>query len=238
LILDQMQIPYRLTSGAALAALALPIVSAFLPGSTPRLRPVPLQDGSIGWDPCFLWVQLHPMAKLVALVWLAAYVMFTLWGIRNRSGPRWFAVAGVLALSLWIESDWWRIAAGCYSSRSLTILFLWAGVVNLMFLHHLVQRHCGDLVAAHPLSPTGSEDGRQLRAANAVVLRVLVFTPIAWSGLNALRTFHREPSLTERAIGVAQHCVSWAALALFLCAAILTSCVLWSSHVTRSGALR
>src|ERR1035441_5867865 len=102
-----MQIPYRLTSGAALAALALPIVSAFLPGSTPRLRPVPLQDGSIGWDPCFLWVQLHPMAKLVALVWLAAYVMFTLWGIRNRSGPRWLAVAGILAPSLWVQSQLW-----------------------------------------------------------------------------------------------------------------------------------
>jgi hypothetical protein len=176
------------------------------------------------------------MAKLVAVVWSAAYVMFTVWGMRNRSGPRWFAVAGVLALGLWIQSDWWRIAAGCYSNRSLTSLFLWAGVVNLMFLHHLAQRHSEDSVAAHPLSPTGPEEGRPLKAANLVALRALVFTPIAWSGLNALRTFRREPTLTERAIVMAQHCLSWAALVLFLCAAILTSFVLWSSHATRSVA--
>ncbi len=178
------------------------------------------------------------MAKLIALVWIVAYVIFVVRGLRNRSGPRWFAVAGVFALSLWIQSDWWRIAAGCYSDRYLAILFLWAGIVNVMFVHHVIQRPHGNPLSGHPLSPTRSETAPQIRAANAAVIRGLVFAPVAWSALNALRTFDREPSLMQRAIAMLQHGVSWTALVLLVCAAILTPFALWFSHANPSAARR
>src|SRR5712691_11115297 len=88
----------RQVRAAALGSLALPIASEFLPPAPPRPRPVSVVSGSVVWDPCTLWVQLDPMYRLIALVWLGAYVVFTIRGLRNRSGPRWLGVAGVLAL--------------------------------------------------------------------------------------------------------------------------------------------
>ena len=113
-----MRIPYRLTSGAALGALALPIVVAFLPRA----------PHAVGWDLCStIDDQFEMMPKLVTLVWLGAYIVFIVHGLRNRSGPRWLAIAGVLALFLSIESHWWRIS-NCSSSGSVAILFLCAGI--------------------------------------------------------------------------------------------------------------
>ena len=81
------QIPYRLTSGAALGALAL----LFVP--SPR---------AVGWgNACGnMDDQFDMTRKLVMLVWLGAYVVFVRQGLRNRSGPKWLAIAGVLALFL------------------------------------------------------------------------------------------------------------------------------------------
>jgi len=125
-----MKISYRLTSGAPLAALALPIVEAFLPREP---RPP-------GFELCGLIDnQFATMPKLFALVWLGAYVTFTVQGLRNRSGPRWFAIAALPALFLSVKSHWWWISMGCSSSRNTALFLLWVGMVGLMFLHHAVQ---------------------------------------------------------------------------------------------------
>jgi hypothetical protein len=176
------------------------------------------------------------MEKLIVLVWLGAYVVFTSLGIRDRSGPRWLAVAGVSALILWIESDWWRISAGCVSSRNVAILLTWAGVVSVMFLHHIIQRPSALLGDTHPVSPRRLGTGGQLSTANTVVVRVLVFMPVAWSVLNAFRTFDREENFKERAIVMVQDCISWATLTLFLISAALTLLLLWLSYATQSEA--
>jgi hypothetical protein len=128
-----MRISYRFTSGAAVVAMALVMSEAFLPPAPLRPRPVSLEPGAVSWDPCSIWEQLHPMYRLAAFVSFGAFVVLAYQGIRNRSGPRWLAIAGVPALALWIDSDWWRISAGCYSSRSATVLFAWAATVSLMF---------------------------------------------------------------------------------------------------------
>uniref|UniRef100_Q01TR6 Transmembrane protein n=1 Tax=Solibacter usitatus (strain Ellin6076) TaxID=234267 RepID=Q01TR6_SOLUE len=208
-----MAISYRLTSGAALVSLTLPILDMVLPPAPLRLRSIPSSGGAVGWDPCTLVAQPGPMYKLIAFVWFGAYVVFILKGLRNRSGPRWLGVAGILALPLWIESDWWRVSAGCVSNRSVTILLLWAGIVALMFLHHVI-RPSGEGVER--------DSGRPPRWINTAVVRVLVFMPIGWSVLNAIRPFDREPALKERAIVFVQRCFSWATLALFLVATALS----------------
>src|SRR5215475_1451144 len=91
-----MRISYRFTSGAAIASLALPITETFLPAAPQRPRPVPLEPGEVNWAPCSVWFQLDPMDRLIALVWFGAYIVFAFQGLRNRSAPRWLAVAGVL----------------------------------------------------------------------------------------------------------------------------------------------
>jgi hypothetical protein len=215
--MDLMKIPYRLTSSAALGALALAMVVAFLPRG-PR---------AAGWDPCSMVDdQFGTMPKLVTLVSLGVYVAFTIRGLCNRSGPRWLAIAGVLALFLSIKSDRWRISAGCYSSGSMAIFFLWAGIVSLMFLHHAVQPQTTFLVGRSPGSLSGSHPASLLRLAWRGVLPALAFMPIAWSALNMFRGFGWEPNLAQEAIATVQHCISWATFALFLIAAALLLCLL------------
>jgi hypothetical protein len=154
------------------------------------------------------------MYKLMVLIWFAAYVVFIIQGLRNRSGPRWLAIAGALALPLWVQSDWWRVSAGCVSDRSVAILLLWAGMTILMFVHHIVQRPSGGVVEQR------ASQGRLSVLASAI-LRVLVFLPIGWCALNAIRPYDREPTLVERIVDSLQRCLSWATVALFFLAAAL-----------------
>ncbi len=208
---EHMKISYRLTSGVALSALALLMVVASL-SRAPR---------ATGWDPCSdVDDQFDTMPKLVKLVWLGAYVVFTVRGLRKRSGPRWLAIAGVLALFLSIQSDW-RISAGCYSSRSVAIFFLWAGIVSFMFLHHAVQPQTTFLVGRGLGSFSGSHPANLLRLAWRGVLPALAFMPITWSALNTFRGLGWEPNLAQEAIATVQNCISWATFALFLIAAAL-----------------
>jgi hypothetical protein len=205
-----MKIPYRLTSGVALSALALLMVVASL-SRAPR---------DAGWDPCTVDDQFDTMPKLVTLVWLGAYAVVTVRGLRNRSGPRWLAIAGMLALFLSIESSW-RISAGCYSRGSVAIFFLWAGIVSLLFLHHAVQPQTTFLVGRGPGSLSGSHPANLLRLAWRGVLPALAFMPITWSALNTFRRFGSESNLAQEAIATVQRCISWATFVLFLVAAAL-----------------
>jgi len=205
-----MKINYRLTSGAALGTVALAIVSSFLPRAT----------GTVGSVLCSTMDdQFDTMPKLVSLVMLGAYFVFIVQGLRNRSGPRWLAIAGVLALFLPIATDW-RISAGCYSTAGVAVRFLVAGVVGLMFLHHAFQPRTKFLVGHRSGSFGGSHPAISLRLACRGVLPVLVFMPIAWSALKLLWIFG-QPNLTQEAIVTAQRCISWATFALFLIAAAL-----------------
>ena len=132
-----MKISYRITSGAVLGALALPIASRFLP------QPSGLDPIYTGWEPCTVWVDYGPLFKFVLFLCLAGIVVFTIRGLRNRPGPRWLGIACVPALLLAILSESLRIthASGCYSKARLICWFTWLGVVMIMFLHHAVQPH-------------------------------------------------------------------------------------------------
>lgn len=204
-----MGISYRFTSGVALLSLAFPILDMALPPAPLRPRSMLPSGGAVGFDPCSMWAQLHPMYRLVALVWFGAYFVFLLRGLWNRSAPRWLAVAGALALFLWVESDWWRVSAGCVSNRSLVFLLVWAAMTDLLFLHHVIQRPTGTVAERRDFR------GRISRI-NMAIARILVFMPIGWSALNAIRPFDREPTFAEKAIDLVQRCFSWTTLALFV----------------------
>jgi hypothetical protein len=216
-----MKIPYRVTSGmAAVATVVLPVASNFLPPRPPRHLP-PAPAGAIAWDPCTAWVQYAPMYRLVVLVCFAALTVVLVQGFRNRPGPRWLAIAGVPALAAAIMSDWWRISAGCYSSGGVTLLFIWAGIVNLMFLHHAVQ----------PRTALSELSGGRARRWPALVwhsiFQALVFLPIAWSILNGFRDWrHGDGTTFAQAVIIAiQHCIAWAMIFLFFLA--IGICFYW-----------
>jgi len=175
----------------------------------------------VGWDPCSaVDDQWETMPKLVTLVWLGAATVFTIQGLRNRSGPRWLAIAGVLALFSSIKRDW-RISAGCYSSGSVAMFFLWAGIVGLMFLHHAVQSHVTFPAGHSPGSLREAHPGSLLRRAWSGVLPALAFMPIAWSAINTFRDLGPQPNRVQGAIAMVQDCISRATFALFLIAAAL-----------------
>jgi hypothetical protein len=221
-----MKISYRLTSGAALGALALPMVSAFLPSPPPRHLPMPVGTGEVGFDLCHVWVQLDPMCKLLVWVWFGAYVVFAVQGLRNRSGPRWLAIAGLPALFLWIQSDWWRISAGCYSTGSVILMFVWAGTVSLMFLHHAIARPANQDSG----SPGSPAPARRFALARGAVLPALTFMPIAWNTLSLFRTFRDEQDRLQGAIAAVQLCISWTTVALAMIAAALLAVRLYNQQ--------
>ncbi len=199
-----MRIPYRVTSGIALGTLLLDIASGFLPVAPRRHVPASV-EGAVAWDPCWAWEQRAAMANLLGLLCFGALFFFVVQGLRNRPGPRWFAIIGVPALALQVASDWWRIKAGCYSTPNLVGLFTWVGAAELMFLHHAVQTR------------TPLQDRRLRTALCRSVIPAFLWTPVAWSLVNwfgALTPGHKPPL-----IGIVQHYISWTAVILFPLAA-------------------
>ena len=86
-----------------------------------------------------MWVQQTATERLGIFVCLGAFVLFAVQGLRNRSGPRWLAIAGLPGLLFAILSDWWRISAGCYDAVSLTLSSFWVVATGAMFFHHAAQ---------------------------------------------------------------------------------------------------
>ena len=63
-----MALSYRVTSGAALLSLALPILDVILHARAIEPRSIPPGGGAVGWDLCYPWPQRHPMYKLIVFV--------------------------------------------------------------------------------------------------------------------------------------------------------------------------
>jgi hypothetical protein len=204
-----MKIPYKITSGIALGTLSLAIVSAFLPLPPPRHL--------LTWDPCMAWVNYDPMERLVLFLCFGTFLVLTAQGLRNRSGPRWLAIVGVLALVLGVASDWWRIAGGCYSTASLICSFTWFGAVAVMFLHHAIQPRAE--------SQARLKDGRLRTLVYRGVLPAFVSMPVAWSILNqftALTYAGHNPQFALTAIRTVQRYIGWAEIVLFPFAAAVS----------------
>lgn len=200
-----MRIPYKLTSGIALATSSLAVVSEFLP-PPPRKPVAPSVDGAVGWDPCMVWVQYGPMERLTVLVGFGAFLLFTARGLRNRPGPRWMAIVGVLTVLVAVASDWWRVAAGCYSTASLMCSFTAFSAVAIMFLHHALQPRPEDHIRLQ---------NRRFRSlAYRGILPASMSIPVAWAGLNVFKALDH-PQLEHTVVDALQRSLSWAEVVLF-----------------------
>ncbi|WP_321477418.1 hypothetical protein [uncultured Paludibaculum sp.] len=118
--------------------------------------------------------------KLAVLVGSAAFLIFLVQGLRNRTGPRYLAMAGLSAVPLAVLGDWWRIGAGCYSTGGMVCAFTWLGSVSLMFLHHATQ----------PCSQASAECEQRSRFGRLcydVLFPAFVLMPLIWAVLNQFR---------------------------------------------------
>jgi hypothetical protein len=122
------------TSGIVLCAILVAIISSFVPQPPPGGTQGVVEPGVARWDPCSLRVEYGSMHRLVLLVAFGTVGVFTVQGLRNRSGPRWLAIVGLLSLVLGVEEDWWELP--CYRTASLASLFACLGAAGVMLLHH------------------------------------------------------------------------------------------------------
>jgi len=202
------RIPYRLTSGVALSSFSLAIVTLFLPPPPPKYLPPSVND-EVAWDPCSVWVQIGAMERAALWICFAAFLLFTIRGLRNRPGPRWFAIVGFVALVEGIVDDWWRIAGGCYSRTSLICSFTWFSALGLMFLHHSIQRkHSSD-----PVSRRAGFWGK----VQGGILPVFVSLPVACTALDQVRfrAYHRNhPTIAYTALTNATRWLGWTEIVL------------------------
>jgi hypothetical protein len=130
-----MRTRYRVTSSIVLGTLLLLILSAFLPQAKRVAASTP--DGVATWDPCTMIVEYGSMHNLMGLITFGALITFTAQGLRNRFGPRWLAIIGLLGLILVVEDAAWQ--GGCYRPASQVRSGIWFGSVALLFLHHSLQ---------------------------------------------------------------------------------------------------
>ena len=139
------------------------------------------------------------MERIETLVFLIAFFLFVVSGMRNRPGPRWLAIAGLAALPLSLQTMWWKIGMGCYVIASLVPSFTSMALIAVMFIHHAVRPGVATI--------TG---GRRLHPALA-----LVWLPIARSCINVVKwQWLAKDSGTAKALGVMLTRISWAEVLL------------------------
>jgi hypothetical protein len=77
---------------------------------------------------------MHSLARLVCI---AAFIVFMAQGLRNRSGPRWLAMTGLISVAVVFEVEWINIIA--YGTVGTIVLCIWYASVAAMFLLHAAR---------------------------------------------------------------------------------------------------
>jgi hypothetical protein len=221
-----MGIRYRITSIFVLSTLLLFVASAFFQ----LARQTPNGAGTeTHWNPCMLFANYGPMHNLMVLVSFCAFIICISQGLRNRSGPRWLAIAGVLAMILLFEDEWWQIAGQCYRQPSLTLSGVYFGSVLLMFLNHALQPRVWN--------QTWRRHSRIVRLTSQGILLGFLLLLVVWFGLIqfTLLIGHRNLVFSETLIGNVQRNIGMPAYILFLFAAAITVSRLGETRGTPTG---
>jgi hypothetical protein len=134
-----LRIPYRASAAAVLLSLALLIAIDFIPIKLPPPLAKPGAEYTSSWDPCSTWEQIPQTVRLAALLFFGALVVNLVLGLRNRSAPRWLAIAGLISLALLLNRQFRRFP-NCSDELHSAAGWVWILLVMLMFLHHAIQR--------------------------------------------------------------------------------------------------
>jgi hypothetical protein len=86
-----------------------------------------------------VWEQMPQSVRLATLALFLTAPVFLINGFRNASAPRWLAIAGLIALPITVNHRLWWVLS-CYGPQARVWYFVEAGVIAIMFLHHIVQR--------------------------------------------------------------------------------------------------
>jgi hypothetical protein len=154
------------------------------------------------------------MHGVVAFVAFGTLIVFAAQGFRNRSGPRWLALFGILALVLAIEDEWWRIK--CYAAPGLLLGLIWLAVAGLL-LHQAVQ-------GGRKSSPPDTERRSLSRLALDAVLLAFTLVFVTWFCVfqTALLVAHHDPQVAAMIVSKVQRWIGWPASAMLPVAAFAT----------------
>ncbi len=94
-----MRFSYRLTSVLVIAIYVIWAASEALLNSSPtRVLKENLETGVIQFDSCLMWEQIPAAVRISNLLWFGSLLALLVQGMRNRSAPRWLAIACLMAL--------------------------------------------------------------------------------------------------------------------------------------------
>lgn len=227
-----MTITYRWTSIIALASLVTMFLSpSWL--SPPQRSGVTLDSpGVLAWDPCRAYAQMSASAKGGTFVFLAAFVVLLIQGLRNRQGSRSLAILGLLSTPLLVISDWWRISAGCYSPSALTLNTLCLTSAALMFIHHAATS-ASTIPAQSPTTRSLlARAWRQTRRNPASLFLASLLVLAVFTELRSTTYDADEPGALHSLVLTVQHGMAWITVTLFVLAvaASIQSLVVWAAR--------
>jgi len=142
----RMKISYRVTSFAVLSLFLAQILAPASFFVKPQPSALSSGDGGASFDFCSAWEQIGwvihlsvLLIRLSALVWMATFLPLFFQGLRNRTLPRAFAVASLIAVGPFMHNRLWWVQR-CESSGGVAMFALWVAAVCAASIHHLIQR--------------------------------------------------------------------------------------------------
>jgi uncharacterized membrane protein YhaH (DUF805 family) len=134
-----MKISYRVASIAVVLAVVLQFIVPESMFVRPRIPTGQNAEGTISFDPCFMWEQIAWTIRLATFVWLGTFLPLLVQGLRNRTLPRLVAVVSLIAFFLSLQDQPFRVLH-CQSNFGISVFLTWVLAVALLCFQHAVQR--------------------------------------------------------------------------------------------------
>lgn len=135
-----MRFSYRMTSALFIAAYVIFVASGLL--FNPSLKPAiqtNLDVNVFQLDLCTMWEQVPAALRISTLLCFGSLLVLLIQGMRNRSVPRWLAIACLITLIPTVNHELWRVQQ-CYTTLSKVGFWVCISATVLMCFHQMFQR--------------------------------------------------------------------------------------------------
>ena len=135
-----MSISYRITSAFVAITYAIVVASESLSTSSrvPAIRES-VESGVVRFDPCQMWDQIPATVRASTIAFLGSFLVLFVQGLRNRSAPRWLAIACLVALVPMVNYQLWTVQR-CYTKVEALGFWMCISALVLMCLHQIFGR--------------------------------------------------------------------------------------------------
>ena len=135
-----MRFSYRITSAFVIAAYVIFAASGLLFNPRPTTaNETPVEADVVRVDPCMMWEQIPATVRISTLFCFGSVVVLLTQGVRNRSVPRWLAIACLMTLIPMANHELWRVQQ-CYTKLGKVGFWVCLLAIVLMCFHQSFQR--------------------------------------------------------------------------------------------------